>query len=403
MTRNTSRRRIGAAVAAYWIGSLALSPAMAGASAGQTVPAAGQTEPAAAAAPEPTATGQPEPTVAAAPEPVPTAAAANGGADEPADRAPRRRTTTRGDLFRMAGPVTIAAGERVRGDATVILGPLTVDGEVTGDVTVIAGSARFGPDAVVRGDVTVAGGSLRRAPSAALQGSVTQVGLGDFDPLRAFGRFVGVGGWRSGFWHPGWRGRGWLGGEDLVGTVLRLFFLALLASGVVLVGRGPAERIARRATAEPLKAGVVGVLAQVLAVPLLVSGILVLVISVVGIPLLLLLPFVVVGFALVMFVGFSGAVLGAGGLLRDRMGASSAAAHASVWAGVALILLPSVAGEAVGLAGGPFRTLGALLALAGFLLEYAAWTAGLGALILNRFSPAPGAPPPADPPAPVDA
>ena len=300
----------------------------------------------------------------------------------------------------MAGPVTIDAGERVRGDATVILGPLTVDGEVTGDVTVIAGSARFGPDAVVRGDVTVAGGSLRRAPSAALQGSVTQVGLGDFDPLRAFGRFVGVGGWRSGFWHPGWRGRGWLGGEDLVGTVLRLFFLALLASGVVLVGRGPAERIARRATAEPLKAGVVGVLAQVLAVPLLVSGILVLVISIVGIPLLLLLPFVVVGFALVMFVGFSGAVLGAGGLLRDRMGASSAAAHASVWAGVALILLPTVAGEAVGLAGGPFRTLGALLALAGFLLEYAAWTAGLGALILNRFSPASGAPWPADPPAP---
>ena len=85
------------------------------------------------------------------------------------------------------------------------------------------------------------------------------------------------------------------------------------------------------------------------------------------------------------------------------MGASSSAAHASVWAGVALILLPTMAGEAVGMAGGFFRGLGVLLALAGFFLEYAAWTAGLGALILNRFAPAPPGPaalPPAGLPAP---
>ena len=72
-----------------------------------------------------------------------------------------------------------------------------------------------------------------------------------------------------------------------------------------------------------------------------------------------------------------------------------------------------MAGEALGIAGGFFRGLGALLVLFGFLLEYAAWTAGLGALILNRFSPAPGASPPpglpalppvpAPPPAPAPA
>ena len=75
------------------------------------------------------------------------------------------------------------------------------------------------------------------------------------------------------------------------------------------------------------------------------------------------------------------------------MGAPSAAAYASVWAGVALILLPTMAGEALGFGGGLFRGLGALLVLSGFLLEYAAWTAGLGALVLNRFSPAPPVPP----------
>ena len=91
---------------------------------------------------------------------------------------------------------------------------------------------------------------------------------------------------------------------------MRLFLLALLASGIVLVARGPVERIAQRASAEPLKAGVVGVLAQMLAVPLLVSGILMAVISIVGIPLLLLLPFIFMAAGLMMLAGFSGAVLG---------------------------------------------------------------------------------------------
>ena len=332
--------------------------------------------------------GAVEQPAAAAPQGAASAAAGRPAADPAvesapeADAAPVRRTITRRDVFRVGGPVTIGRDERVRGDATVILGPLTVDGEVTGDIVVIAGPLRIGPQANVRGDVTVVGGTLREAPTAALRGSVTHIGL---NPFRAFGPVSGFRGWGFGPWPFGWRG----GGHDLFGTAMRLLILALLASGIVLVARGPVEGIARRASAEPLKAGVVGVLAQMVAVPLLVSGILVAVISIVGIPLLLLLPFVVMAAGLIMLVGFSGAVLGAGDVVRSRMGVSSSAAYASVWAGVALILLPTLAGEALGIAGGFFRGLGVLLALLGLLLEYAAWTAGLGAFILNRVSPSP--------------
>ena len=343
--------------------------------------------------------GAAEQTATTTPQAAASAAAGRTAADpavesaREADDAPARRTITRRDVFRIGGPVTIERDERVRGDATVILGGLTVDGEVTGDVVAIAGPLRLGPEAVVRGDVTVVAGSLRRASSAELRGAVTQVGLG------------GVRGWDAGRWFQfGWPGA-WPG-SGLAGTSMRLLLLALLASGIVLVARGPVEGIAQRASAEPLKAGVVGVLAQMLAVPLLVSGILIAVVSIVGIPLLLLLPFVVMAAGLVMLVGFSGAVLGAGELVRSRMGVSSSAAYASVWAGVALILLPTLAGEALGIAGGLFRGLGVLLALLGLLLEYAAWTTGLGAFILNRVSssPSPGAslpvpPLPAPPPA----
>lgn len=325
----------------------------------------------------------------AAAERAPPEAAAESEAEPVAE--PARRTITRRDVFRLGGPVRIARDERVRGDATVIMGPLFVDGEVTGDVTVIAGPLRLGPEAVVRGDVTVVVGTLRRAPTAELRGAVTQVGVSGI-------RGTDAGRW----WQIGWPG-GWPGRGDLFGTAMRLFLLALLASGIVLVARGPVERTARRARAEPLKAGVVGVLAQMLALPLLVSGILIAVISIVGIPLLLLLPFVVMAAGFIMLVGFSGAVLGAGELVRSRMGVSSAAVYASVWAGVALILLPTLAGEALGVFGGFFRGLGVLLALFGLALEYAAWTAGLGAFILNRFSPSPPVPGASLPAPPVPA
>lgn len=334
------------------------------------------------------------PAAASAAERPPPEAAAERAPPEAAaesEAEPARRTITRRDVFRLGGPVRIARDERVRGDATVIMGPLFVDGEVTGDVTVIAGPLRLGPEAVVRGDVTVVVGSLDRAPAAELRGAVTQVGVSGI-------RGTDAGRW----WQIGWPG-GWPGRGDLFGTAMRLFLLALLASGIVLVARGPVERTARRARAEPLKAGVVGVLAQMLALPLLVSGILIAVISIVGIPLLLLLPFVVMAAGFIMLVGFSGAVLGAGELVRSRMGVSSAAVYASVWAGVALILLPTLAGEALGVFDGFFRGLGVLLALFGLALEYAAWTAGLGAFILNRFSPSPPAPGASLPAPPVPA
>ena len=326
------------------------------------------------APPDVSAVAPPRAEASAAPERT----TAEAGAESAAG--PARRTITRRDVFRLGGPVRIARDERVRGDATVILGPLFVDGEVTGDVVVIAGPLRLGPEAVVRGDVTVVVGALRRAPTAELRGAVTQVGMSGI-------RGTDAGRW----WQIGWPGA-WPGRGDLFGTALRLFLLALLASGIVFVARGSVERTARRARAEPLKAGVVGVLAQMLALPLLVSGILIAVISIVGIPLLLLVPFVVLAAGFIMLVGFSGAVLGAGELVRRRLGVSSAAVYASVWAGVALILLPTLAGEALGIFGGVFRGLGVLLALFGLALEYVAWTAGLGAFVLNRFSPSPPAP-----------
>ena len=63
---------------------------------------------------------------------------------------------------------------------------------------------------------------------------------------------------------------------------------------VTAVGQRPVQQIAARIAAEPLRAGLVGLLAEILFVPVLVVTVLALVISIIGIPLLLLVPFGIV-------------------------------------------------------------------------------------------------------------
>ena len=323
-----------------------------------------------------------------------------GGDVEAAPEPRRRAQVIRGDIVRIGGPVTVEVDERVRGDVVVIGGPVTVDGAVDGEVVVVGGRARFGPEAVVDGEVTVVGGRFDRARSAQLHGNINHVGLWDWD---LSGVQLGAGSWRDGVpfaWRSGPFRRSW----DLAGTVIRLLFYALLASVVVAVATGSVERAAARSAAEPLKAGAVGFLAQLLLGPLLVLGVVVLTISIIGIPLLVLVPFAVLGVFAIMVAGFAGSAHALGRWVRARFGLATHPIYVSVWAGIALLLIPTLVGEAFELVGGPFGILAVLLVLTGVFLEYAAWTTGFGAIILNRFGPAsppaPGSPvslPPAEP------
>ena len=302
--------------------------------------------------------------------------------------------------MRLAGTVTIERDEVVRGDITVIAGTLRVDGGIIGDVVVVAGAAHLGPEAEIRGEVTVVGGALNRAAGAQVLGRINEVTF-DAPEINLSGITWPRVSIRPTYPFP-------LFG-DLVPTLLRFLFLGILASVVLLVGRGPVDRIARRSVQEPLKAGLVGLLAQVLFVPLLVTGIVLLVISIIGIPLLLLVPFVLVAALVVLVVGFTGVAQCVGQWLAARLGREPESIYFTLWFGIAMLLAPTIAGHVLGLGGAFFGMFAILLFVAGLAIEFAAWTTGLGAAILNSFgSPlvpqAPGAglpPPPEPPPSPV--
>ena len=328
---------------------------------------------------------------------VAEAALAVAGAALATQSAPEaRRRTVRRNVVRFGGDVHVPADERWSGDVVLFGGDLRVDGEVSGDITVIGGSADFGPEAVARRDVTIVGGRVTRHPDARFSRDLNEVG---FDGL---GLDLGLSGLDGGPWFRWPRPMPLRGSRDLMETFLRFAFLGLLGSVVLLVAAGSARRVADRVTREPLRAGVVGFLAQLLFLPLLLVGSVVLVITLIGIPLLVLVPVVVVAALVVLLLGFTGVVQ----LVSRLLARGPRSDLALFWVGLVLLMTPALFGDALQMVGGPFRLFAVVLGVTGFVVEYLAWTAGAGAVILNWFGgvPAPaagGSPPPPMPPAPL--
>jgi hypothetical protein len=172
---------------------------------------------------------------------------------------------------------------------------------------------------------------------------------------------------------------------NLFGTVLRLILFGLLAGIVMLVASDPVERIERTAASEPWKAGLIGLLAELLFVPLLVLTVIILAISIIGIPLLLLVPFALLALLAALLLGFTGVAYRMGRWAQERFGWGKQSRYLLLVAGLGMVWGLTVLGRIVALAGWPVWILSAGLIGVGFLVEYVAWTIGLGATLLSRF------------------
>jgi hypothetical protein len=285
---------------------------------------------------------------------------------------PRRQRV--GDRVRVMGSVTVPRDESVDGQVVAVLGSVRIDGSVTDQVVAVLGSVDLGPEASVDGDVVAVGGRVNRAEGARIRGRVTEVNL----PREAV-----VGGlpWRRGPFTLG----AFSGTSRLFGTLFRLFVLGLLGSIVVLMLRQPVERISDRVRSEPVKMALIGLLAQLLFLPALILSVIILALSIIGIPLLVFVPFVVVAVLFVLLGGFTGTAYLLGGWAAGRAGMVDDQPYARVWLGVVLILAPLLAARLFGLIGGPFHLAAVMIASFAILLEYMAWTTGFGAALTTTF------------------
>ena len=312
------------------------------------------------------------------------------------DETRRRRRRVRGDRdgndrVRFGGNVSVEDGDIVNGDVVAIGGSVRVNGEVQGDAVAIGGGLELGPHANIQGDAVSVGGTLKRDPGARVEGKVVDIGGGwAFRPeMWRWNRFPGRGFPPFG---PNFFGAA-AGVFALMGTLMRVLVLCLLSSIVLFIGREYVERVGARAAAEPLKAGAIGLAAQLLIGPVLLLTIVVFVVTIVGIPLLLLVPFAMLAFGGVLLLGFTAVAYHLGRLANARFAWRHDNTYLTAVTGILMLVSPVLIARVLGLADWLLFPLTGTLVFLGLVAEYLAWTVGFGAVALLKFERPPTVPP----------
>jgi len=306
-------------------------------------------------------------------------------AQEPQGTTTYRLTGTR---IAFGQDVRIERDEEVTEAAVVVAGNLEVNGRVRDGIVVVAGDLHLSSTADVRGDIVLVGGALTRDPGAQVRGGIDYVSFGEWTN-RNFGWFGTV---RFGEF-PRWM--------FLLGTMARLSVLGVLMALMLIVARAPVARAGRAALAEPLRAFVIGLIAEIFFLPLVLAAAIGLAITVIGIPFaLILLPLAIVIAVFAFVLGFTALACRLGEWIEDRLGWQPGSAFIATAIGCLVLLGPTLLARVFGVLPVDAWPLTYALVAVGLTVEFIAWTIGLGAAVttgLGRWYTVP--PPITAPPA----
>ena len=281
--------------------------------------------------------------------------------------------------IRVGQDYTLSEGSVLTGALLVIGGAVTLNGTVEDDVTAIGGRIDVGPTAVIRGDLHSVGGRVSIDPAAQVSGQVDEVTT---DWGRVFGGLpseLGVVNDRFWAWAAVWL------------TILRLSLTFVAGALIALMAPSALRNVGQRVASTPGWAFITGGATQILLTPALVALCIALVITIIGIPLLALVPLLLGALAIVWVVGFTAVAAGLGAALRRRSLPADAGSHYTggrvldfvlgffVLTGVTIVWQVFAVGSSW------MAVIAVPLGAAGLAIEYVAWTLGLGAALLTLF------------------
>ncbi len=300
--------------------------------------------------------------------------------------------------------VTIEEGETVVGSLLVLDGHLTVNGEVEGDVLLLGGQLTLGDQGRIGGDLRWIDARIDDERRDAVAGSITEIQPvpdrpeADLrDEIRREVRAAVEAETRAPPRPPLPRTTGRDVLRNLGTGMAKLFqtlvsFGVLFGIGLVLLYFVPRnfEIVARTARHAAGRSALVGLAASVLSFPVWIAGIVLLAITVIGIPVMLLwIPLFPLALAVAATVGFLAVarILGRWMSHRSIQGFESLdASRPAIQLGAGLaVLLAAFALAAVFQMGGAWLSLfHGLLTFIGVLLVVVTGMIGLGAVILSR-------------------
>jgi len=261
------------------------------------------------------------------------------------------------DLVRVFDDAHVHPNERVEGAVVAVFGSATVEGQVDGDVVAVFGSVFLEPGASVEGDVVAVGGAVRQPAGATINGESVSL---SFLPMA-------------------W---GFPTTTTLLLCVVLGWALSLLM-GYLLFLLFPDRmlRVAETSSHRTALSFAIGIL----SVPVMVLSLILLMVTLIGIPIALVLPFV---YGLAVWAGQLAVtyVLGCR-LLRRRLGEGQP--WAPLLAGTGLVAGFFLLATALAGPTGAVRTIAMFFGLAGVLLIFGLKIIGTGAIIVSKF----GSPP----------
>jgi hypothetical protein len=260
-----------------------------------------------------------------------------------------------GDMVRVFDDAYVGPDEHVEGDVVAVFGSVEVHGKVDGNVVSVMGSVVLGPQAEVGQDLVSVGGAIERADSAVVQGQTVSVGFMPMFGMPALPMMIT-------FVFAGW----------LVAIFMGWLFSTLLPTRFMRV----AATASRRAGASFL-VGLISMPAAMVAMVLLL-------VTVIGIPLALLLPLI---HGLIAFGGQLAAIY----LLGLRITGRRFGSHPilPIVAGATLVAGFFVVSAMLFTVPGLARPAGLFFSLLGTLLLAGLTAIGCGAFILSRLGSQP--------------
>ncbi|RKX70096.1 hypothetical protein DRP43_03720 [candidate division TA06 bacterium] len=169
----------------------------------------------------------------------------------------------------------------IDGDAVSIGGEVNINGEIEGDLVVIGSYGEIDSLTIVNGEFVNIGSNLDIHKNAQFKGAKTNISLGPINKLVGL-RFIPYMGKRNNISFKGF---------NLVSGITKFIILYLLSLAIILIFKG-SRKVEETTIKNPFRTFLAGLLVEILVIP----AIIVLLISIIGIP---LVPF----FILLLFIG----------------------------------------------------------------------------------------------------